>query len=68
MQMGKQAQRRGKNAEKRLRVRSIRQDPPNVERLTGTLLDMAMRRAAQEQEAQVQQAEAERNTRVEVKP
>lgn len=64
--MGKQAQRRGKNAEKHLRVRSIRQNPPNVERLTGTLLDMALRRAAQEQEAQVQQAEAERNTRAEV--
>jgi hypothetical protein len=64
--MGKQAQRRGKHAEKHLRVRSIRQDPPNVERLTGALLDMAMRRAAQEQEAQLQQAQAEQDIRVEV--
>ncbi|MGO4858956.1 hypothetical protein [Arthrobacter sp. 2MCAF14] len=50
--MGKQSNRRGKQAEKRLRVRSIRQDPPNVDRLTKTLLDMAMRQAAQEQQAQ----------------
>ncbi|WP_437770497.1 hypothetical protein [Arthrobacter sp. KNU40] len=33
-------------------MRSIRQDPPNVDRLTKTLLDMAMRQAAQEQQAQ----------------
>lgn len=50
--MGKQAKRRGKQTHKHLRVRSIRQDPPNVDRLTKTLLDMAMRQAAQEQEAQ----------------
>lgn len=58
--MGKQKQRRGKHAEKHLRMRSIRQDPPNVDRLTKALLDMAMRRAAQEREAQ-----AEKNARLE---
>ncbi|MCX2746250.1 hypothetical protein OOZ51_00285 [Arthrobacter sp. MI7-26] len=41
-------------------MRSILQDPPNVDRLTKTLLDMAMRQAAQEQEAQ-----ADRDTLVE---
>ncbi len=51
--MGKQT-RRGPKREKHLRVRSIRQDPPNLERLTNALLDMAMRQAATEQEAQAQ--------------
>lgn len=57
--MGKQVKRRGRHAEKRLQLRIIRQDPPSVERLSKTLLDMAMRRAAQEQ-----QAKAERNARL----
>lgn len=52
--MGKQAQRRGPRPQKHLRVRSIRQDPPNLDRLTNTLLDMAMRQAAAEQQAQAE--------------
>lgn len=63
--MGKQSRRRSTKPEKRLRVRSIRHDPPNLERLTNALLDMALRQAAQEKQAQEEQREADRKVRQE---
>ncbi|WP_150117171.1 hypothetical protein [Arthrobacter sp. ERGS1:01] len=63
--MGKQSRRRSTKPERRLRVRSIRQDPPDLERLTTALLDMALRQAAQEKQAQEERREADRKARQE---
>lgn len=64
--MAKQSRRRNTRPEKHLRVRSIRQDPPDLERLTNALLDMALRQAAQEKQAQDERRESNREDRHEV--